>query len=148
MSSGLTCNGLRILQPIVFHGFDFLLGKVFCREVFRTEKNPNHRFAKAAFRPPGRFALTRKRLGVLRPVAAFYAWTTCRPSSTAFSGAPEYLRLRLRKLWRVMGKGLRPVVTGDRSPRGKGGDKSPHSKVKPAAGWFGVNSAFRLHGSR
>ena len=40
-------------------------------------------------------------LGVRRPVAAFSAWATCRPSSAAFSGALDNLRLTLRSSLRV-----------------------------------------------
>ena len=41
----LTRNGRRVLQPIMFHGFDFELGKDGCPEDFNRERSAGLRSA-------------------------------------------------------------------------------------------------------
>src|SRR5882757_3653804 len=48
MRCGLTCNGLRILQSITIHEFDFALGKSLCPEEFTGEMRPEEYRRKAA----------------------------------------------------------------------------------------------------
>ena len=42
-ASGLKNTRLRILQPVMFHGCDFVFGKIFCPEDFRRERNVSGR---------------------------------------------------------------------------------------------------------
>ncbi len=66
--------------------------------------------------------------GVLRPVAAFPAWATCRPSRAAFSGAWDDLMLTLRNSVRSVQSGALGIHRRQVACV-KGGDRSPHSRA-------------------
>ena len=84
-----------------------------------------------------------RHLGVLRPVAAFPAWATCRPSSTAFGGAFDNLVPTLRSSSYATKAGAQGFNRRQVACV-KGGDRSPHSRALArrtsfqSVRWFGI----------